>query len=241
MIKAAEISQSFGSIQVGVFNMGIAMPVNDARVNIFNYNADGARNLIYAVSTDSDGQTDVLSLPTPPLDYSLSPDMPKPFSEYNVEVNADGFENALINNVQIFSGQISIQHIDLIPTGISNNETEVINIPAPTLWGDYPPKIPEEEVKEIPDESGFVVLDQVVIPEYIVVHDGRPNDTSAPNYYVPFKDYIKNVASSEIYSTWPDAAIRANVLAIISFTLNRVFTEWYRGKGKNFTITSSTA
>ena len=56
-----------------------------------------------------------------------------------------------------------------------------------------------------------------------------------------YKDYIKNVASSEIYATWPDAAIRANVLAIMSFTLNRVYTEWYRGKGYVFTITSSTA
>ena len=58
---------------------------------------------------------------------------------------------------------------------------------------------------------------------------------------MPFKDYIKNVASSEIYSTWDDEAIKANVLAIISFTLNRVYTEWYRNMGYNFTITNSTA
>lgn len=57
---------------------------------------------------------------------------------------------------------------------------------------------------------------------------------------MPYKDYIKNVASSEIYSTWDEAAIRANVLAIQSFVLNRVFTEWYRNKGYNFTITNST-
>lgn len=61
------------------------------------------------------------------------------------------------------------------------------------------------------------------------------------NYYVRYKDYIKNVASSEIYATWPDATIRANVLAIMSFTLNRIYTEFYRGKGYNFNITSSTA
>ena len=60
------------------------------------------------------------------------------------------------------------------------------------------------------------------------------------NYWVPFKEYIKNVASSEIYSTWPKQTIYANVIAIISFTLNRVFTEWYRNKGLNFTITSTT-
>ena len=74
-----------------------------------------------------------------------------------------------------------------------------------------------------------------------MVHDGPPTDRSASDYYVSYKDYIKNVASSEIYATWPDAAIRANILAIMSFTLNRVYTEWYRNRGYNFTITSSTA
>ena len=66
------------------------------------------------------------------------------------------------------------------------------------------------------------------MPEYIVVHDGSPRDTTAQNYYVKYRDYIKNVASSEIYATWPEASIRANVLAIMSFTLNRVYTEWSR-------------
>lgn len=119
-------------------------------------------------------------------------------------------------------------------------EPTTINIKENTLWGDFPPKIPEAEVKPLPEASGFVVLDEVVIPEFIVVHSGGPN-SAGQDYWVPFKDYIKNVASSEIYSTWPVATIRANVLAIISFTLNRVFTEWYRGQGKNFTITNSTA
>ena len=74
-----------------------------------------------------------------------------------------------------------------------------------------------------------------------MVHDGVPTDSSAPNYYVPYRDYIKNVASSEIYATWPYETIRANILAIMSFTMNRVYTEWYRNKGYDFTITSSTA
>ena len=64
------------------------------------------------------------------------------------------------------------------------------------------------------------------MPEYIVVHNGSPRDSTAQNYYVKYKDYIKNVASSEIYATWPENTIRANVLAIMSFTLNRVYTEW---------------
>ena len=87
-------------------------------------------------------------------------------------------------------------------------------------------------------------MSRVVIPEYVIVHDGAVSDNTAKNYYVLYKDYIKNVASSEIYSTWPESAIyanilvihstwpketlRANILAIMSFTLNRVYTEWYR-------------
>ena len=84
-------------------------------------------------------------------------------------------------------------------------------------------------------------LPKPVVPEFITVHTGSPNNNSAPNYTVLYKEYIKNVASCEIYSTWPESTIRANVYAIISFTLNRIYTEWYRGKGKNYDITNSTA
>lgn len=100
-------------------------------------------------------------------------------------------------------------------------------IPDHTLYGEYPPKIPEDEIKPM-DESGEIVLSRVVIPEYVIVHDGLPQDSSAPNYYVRYTDYIKNVVSSEIYATWPENTIYANTLAIMSFTLNRVYTEWYR-------------
>ena len=78
------------------------------------------------------------------------------------------------------------------------------------------------------------------IPETITVHLGRP-DSNARNVTVPFPDYIKNVASSEIYPTWPENAIRANMYAQISFALNRVYTEWYRSQGYDFDITNSTA
>ena len=117
---------------------------------------------------------------------------------------------------------------------------ETFVIPDHTLYGIYPPKIAEDEVKEMAG-SGEIVLSSVVIPEFIVVHDGTPTNTSAQNYYVRYRDYIKNVASSEIYATWPESTIYANILAIQSFTLNRVYTEWYRNRGYNFTITSSTA
>ena len=78
------------------------------------------------------------------------------------------------------------------------------------------------------------------IPEYITVHLGAPS-SDARNVTVPFADYIKNVASSEIYPTWPEAALRANILAQITFALNRVYTEYYRSRGYPFDITNSTA
>ena len=79
------------------------------------------------------------------------------------------------------------------------------------------------------------------IPEEIVVHLGAPDNTSAQNVTVSFPDYIKNVASSEIYPTWPEEAIKANIIAQISVALNRVYTEFYRSNGYNFDITSSPA
>ncbi|MBQ4313375.1 MAG: peptidoglycan-binding protein, partial [Clostridia bacterium] len=78
------------------------------------------------------------------------------------------------------------------------------------------------------------------IPEYITVHLGAPN-TPADNVTVSFPDYIKNVASSEIYPTWPESALRANIYAQTSFALNRIYTEWYRSRGYDFDITNSTA
>lgn len=77
------------------------------------------------------------------------------------------------------------------------------------------------------------------IPEYITVHLGKP-DSNASNIQVPFAEYIKNVASSEIYPTWPENALRANIYAQITYALNRIYTEWYRSKGYDFDITNST-
>lgn len=77
------------------------------------------------------------------------------------------------------------------------------------------------------------------IPETITVHLGRPDD-NAENVTVSFMDYVKNVASSEIYPTWPDASLRANIYVIITYALNRIYTEWYRSRGYDFDITNST-
>ena len=165
-----------------------------------------------------------------------------PYSLYDLTVERDGFDTVIIRGCQVFPTQIAYQVVNLENNlGRGGMRQEVINIPPNTLNGDYPPKIPEDPEKPLPPPTSGVVLPQPIVPEYIIVHQGVPDDPSAPNYKVPFKDYIKNVASCEIYSTWTNSAIRANIFCIISFTLNRIYTEWYRGKGKNFDITSSTA
>lgn len=187
-----------------------------------------------SIQTDSNGQTESVELPAPPFEYTENPGVTQPYSEYSIIVRAPGFAPVSINGIDIFSSRRSIQDVRLTET------SQVVTIGPNTLFGDYPPKIPEASIKPI-TSTGEIVLDRVVVPGTVVVHDGVPTDPTASNYYVSFPDYIKNVACSEIYPTWPEATITANVIAIVSFTLNRVYTEWYRNKGYSFTITSSTA
>ncbi|MCD8381154.1 MAG: peptidoglycan-binding protein [Lachnospiraceae bacterium] len=223
-----------------------------------------------------------MELPAPPRAYSESPDEPRPYSEYIVTVEADGYETSVVEGTEVLPGELSLQAVQLQPLTAAQNQPDqatgsdnmpgqvrpyfdipeptvssadsivvipaeplpsagsVIVIPDHVLYGDYEAKTPEAEVKPVP-ERGEIVLSRVVIPEYIVVHDGAPTNSSAPDYWVRYTDYIKNVASSEIYATWEDSTILANILAIQSFTLNRVYTEYYRSRGYDFTITSSTA
>ena len=195
-----------GTLQISVVSALGMSPIPGATV-IISYTGDPDSPL-ETLTTDESGQTPTISLDAPPRELSLSPDITaQPYSEYNIQVTAEGFEPVLVSGSEILAGEFSLQPIRMNPL----------------------------------NETGEIVLSRVVIPEYIIVHDGVPEDPTARNYWVRYKDYIKNVASSEIYSTWPESAIYANILVIQSFTLNRVYTEWYRGRGYDFTITSSTA
>lgn len=225
-----------GRLQIQVRTEVQNRPIAGARVSISYTGAPGEP--LEEVQTDANGQTEILDLPTPPLEYSLEPSEYQPYSEFNLNIQAPGYEPVEISGSELLSGETSVQDVMMKPA--SEGEFEDVVIPAHTLFGDYPEKIPEDEIKPM-DQSGEIVLSRVVIPEYVVVHDGAPSDSTARNYYVRYRDYIKNVACSEIYATWPIESIKANVLAIMSFTLNRVYTEWYRNKGYDFTITSSTA
>ena len=228
---------SQGLLQVQVVNIQNQFPLENVRVQI-GFLGDPQSTLEQTV-TNTSGQTPQIPLPAPPLSYSLAPGQGQPYAQYNLFLEAEGFEPLTVAGTEVLPDSLSIQPVSMTPIGARQPENPVV-IGEHTLYGDYPPKLAEPEVKPV-TETGEIVLSRVVVPQTIVVHDGAPTDRTAKNYYVPYRDYIKNVASSEIYSTWPQSAIIANVLAIMSFTLNRVYTEWYRGQGYDFTITSSTA
>lgn len=226
-----------GRLRIHVDSALTRSPVENARIRIF---ATGQpEKALEEIGTDTNGNSETVELPAPPIEYSMEPSENQPYSEYTFQIQADGFEPLSISGAELFSGSLALQDVRLSPLKASG-DFQNYTIPAHTLFGNYPPKIAEAEIKPV-NSSGEIVLSRVVVPEYIVVHDGSPRDSTAQDYYIRYSDYIKNVASSEIYATWPRATIVANVLAIMSFTLNRVYTEWYRNKGYSFTITSSTA
>lgn len=232
-------TQALGGLEVDVTSAVNGQPLEGVVIDIAT--ADEPDKILEEITTDSSGQTKEVDLPTPPRSYSQQPSAEQPYADYVVTIKNPGYEEVVVTGVEILEGELAIQPINMIPEEPQDSESaESIVIGPHTLFGDFPPKIAEAEIKPL-EETGEIVLSRVVVPEYVVVHDGPPSDVSAQNYYVKYRDYIKNVASSEIYATWPEETIKANVLAIQSFTLNRVYTEWYRNKGYGFTITSSTA
>lgn len=224
-MRAQQENVDQGKLQITVLNSGDNRPVENARVRI-SYTGD-PDSVLEEVETDASGQTPVLELKAPPLEYSVRPSEPQPYAEYNIQVTAEGFEPKEVAGTEVLPEVLAEQSALLNPRPETAEQFQRVVIPPHTLFGEYPPKIEEAEIKPM-NETGEIVLSRVVIPEFVVVHDGPVNDNTARNYYVRYRDYIKNVASSEIYATWADDAIRANVLAIMSFTLNRVYTEWYR-------------
>ena len=231
-----------GRLKVQCFVGDTYIPVDGSKLILVPSAGQSGGSKEVNLVTNSSGESQTIELDAPPLEYSQEPSQPTPYSLYDLRVERAGFQVLVINGIQIFPGQTAIQQCRLIE---NNNRrgfrADVININPNTLNGNFPAKIPEEVDKPLPPPTSGVVLPKPVVPEFITVHAGTPSNDSAPNYKVLYKDYIKNVASCEIYSTWPESTIRANIYAIISFTLNRIYTEWYKGKGKNYDITNSTA
>lgn len=230
-----------GRLKIQCFSGDTYIPVDGTRITVTPAEGTAGTSKTIDLTTNSMGESQTIELDAPPFAYSQAPEGKVPYSLYNIRVERGGFETLVINGCQVFAEETALQPCNLLQLGQFASRSDVINIQPNVLNGNYPEKIPEAVDKPLPPPTSGVVLPQPVVPEFIVVHNGGPNNTNAANYTVPYRDYIKNVASCEIYSTWSDSTIRSNVYAIISFTLNRIYTEWYRGKGKNYDITNSTA
>ncbi len=211
-----------------------ALPLSGVQIWIM----DEHEKRVYHVTTDESGETEKLALETLDKSLSLNPDyVGTPYLGYDLLARAEGFNTIHVVGIPILEGETAIQPLAFIPMGKEQRTptvTEIqIGVPAVSMPGKRSQEGPDEE-------AASRVLRQVVIPNPITVHLGRPA-AAASNVQVSFPDYVKNVASSEIYPTWPDAALRANIYAIITFALNRIFTEWYRSRGYSFDITNNTA
>lgn len=228
-----------GFIKVELFTAREVVPVSGGNIFILkSTSVDFDKGHI--LTTDSSGITKILEVDTPDIELSKNKDSEQiPYSVYDLYVRAPGYKDAVVEGVQVFSNEVSIQQVEMIPT---TKEREFLE----ELEHNYIP--PHQLIEEMPrvqvDEKEPIFQSKVLIrpyiPEFITVHLGAPS-SYAENVTVRFPEYIKNVASSEIYPTWPEHAIRANIYCQISFALNRVYTEWYRNKGYNFHITNSTA
>ena len=207
------------------------LPVKGADIRI----SDSTGSILYRQNSDSGGLAEAATLSAPDGNLAQEPDFTGPvFGSYNVEVSAPGFRTVKVEGVQIFDGVDSVLPVIMHPLTASGtkNLPQTITI-MPNALKDPTPR---QQVTEPPNPR---VLREVIIPDFIRVKLGRP-DSHALVERVPFIQYIKNVASSEIYPNWPISSLEANILCQISLTLNRVYTEWYPGRGYPFDITNST-
>jgi len=186
-----QIDSNSGSLQVQINDESIGMPIPNTKVLI----QDESNKIIEELITDESGQTPIINLAAPKIDYSLDQNNTevRPYSVYNIQAIIKGYKTKIINGTQILSNTMAIQEINLerdLDNNNNNNQDDNIFISANTLWGEFEPKIPEDSVKPLNNPTGEVVLNKVVIPEYIVVHDGVPSDSSAKNYYILFNSNI---------------------------------------------------
>ena len=212
------------------------LPVYGAVAEIY----EPGGKLLYRLVTDKNGMTESVPLSAPDKSNSLSPegDMPR-YSTVNIVISALNYVTNIIKNVKIYDTVESVMNATMYPlTGERSGAVQALeyNVPPPAVEGE----LQSGQTGDPPPDPAPAAMREVTLPDYITVHMGAPN-AAARNIRVAFPEYIKNVASSEIYPTWPRSALEANIYAIITFALNRVYTEWYRSRGFPFDITSSTA
>lgn len=149
-----------GYFRASITSSAAARPIEGATVQISDIN-DPSR-IIEEITTDENGQTESIALKAPPIEYSMIPESNQPYAVYNIRIQAPGYEPIDISGAEILSGQTALQNTSLLPLE-SENTTELYVIPPHTLYGEYPPKIPEEEIKPV-TQTGEIVLSRVVIP-----------------------------------------------------------------------------
>lgn len=227
---------STGSIHIQTLTGG-SLPCAEVWITL----TDTAGNVLAEFFTDENGDSTPVLVDAPPAELSLDENNQQlPYAVYELYARKESFEPVEISGIQVFAGQTSLLQLAMQPSGSDADPAALpqrYEIPRHHLTqaDSCAPSVAPYD-----DCSAAQVLSQVVIPQYITVHLARPT-ASAQNVTVTFKDYIKNVACSEIYPTWPEQALRANIYCQISLALNRVYTEWYRSKGYSFQITNSTS
>ena len=236
------MSQGYLSIETRIANDGV--PIEGARIYIIPSGQGHDVSDNYYTNyllTDSSGNTGFIRFETPETALGENINNTQiPYSLVDVYADADGFFPTRVRNVQIFGDTQSILPITLIP--VSGSYTDTVD---GTIIYDIPSnQLLKKDSHSMSGPTGEqtepLISEEIYIPEFITVHLGTPS-SNARNVTVPFTEYIKNVASSEIYPTWPEEALKANIHAIVSLTLNRFFTEWYRSQGYDFDITNTTA
>ncbi len=225
---------AIGYLQIQTRTAQDAIPLEGVQVWVL----DDEGNPLYHLVTDESGETQTVSLETMDRSFSQNPDyLGTPYADYGVVVEAEGFEPVSVTQIPIFDGETATLPVTLTPLQDgrqrSSQTVENINIGGPAVAS-------SQQRDQEGSSASSRLLRQVVIPNPITVHLGAPN-AQAANVRVPFLDYVKNVASSEVYPTWPEAALKSNIYAIMTFALNRVYTEWYRSRGYDFDITNNTA
>ena len=227
---------AIGYLQIQVRTAQGAVPLDGVPVRVL----DNEGNTLYQLTTDESGETQTVSLETLDRSFSLDPNFAGiPYSSYGVIVDAEGFEPASVTGIPIYDGQRATLPVAMLPLQERQEQQPRQQSLNSITLGPPAVSMSDDRNQEGTSEDARV-LRQVVIPNPITVHLGAPASTAA-NVQVSFSDYVKNVASSEIYPTWPDAALRSNIYAIMTFALNRVYTEWYRSRGYDFDITNNTA
>lgn len=227
-----------GSLLAAAVLAGGAAPLPGVRVTVLDESGVTAAALL----TGSEGRAEAPALPAPDRNLSLDPaNTQRPYAVYTLLAEKEGWQPRRLESVQVFDGQQTVARLEFLPAEspvqtAAITAAQTVVIPPHPLWAGGGGSGPAPAAPR----AGARVLDEVVIPQRITVHLGRPAE-SARNVTVSFQEYIANVASSEVYPTWPEQALRANILAQISLALNRIWTEWYPSRGYTFNITGSPA